>query len=174
MRKLINDTGKISLLLSRSFEFTFFSTSNVCSDHGVIDLTAKSRLDEWLRMYVLIYTLTLMTLLEIAVYDRLPVNFAYNMSTKKQKGGKKETREEEKLMAIVRTIANMSDFSIIPTHSLFVFLYISSIKELSNSKIQKKKLIYLYKYTTISLLLLIYTSICVCVFMRSRWYQQWS
>jgi len=76
-----------------------------------------------------------------------------------RKEGKKETREEEKLMAIVRTIATMSDFSII----LFVFLYISSIKELSNSKTQKKKLIYIYKYTTISLLLLIYTSICVCV-----------
>jgi hypothetical protein len=48
-------------------------------------------------MHVLTYTLTLMALLEIAVYDRLPVNFAYNMSTKKQKGGKEIDKRRGKI-----------------------------------------------------------------------------
>jgi hypothetical protein len=140
MRKLINDTGKISLLISRSFEFTFFSTSNVCSDHGVIDLTAKSRLDEWLRMYVLTYTLTLMTLLEIAVYDRLPVNFAYNMSTKKQKGGEKRDKRRGKIDG---HSANNREYVRFFNHSFCILIHIINQRTIKLHNTKKETHLYI-------------------------------
>jgi hypothetical protein len=79
----------------------FFCASNVCSDHVVIDSTTKSRLGEWSRKHVHTHTHTMTTLLEMAVYDRLPAKSTYNTSTKKQKEVRKETRRGGKVVAIV-------------------------------------------------------------------------
>jgi hypothetical protein len=54
------------------------------------------------------------TLLEMAVYDRLPANSTYNTSTKKQKGTGEQIRGGEKVLAIVRIVANMGMFGTAP------------------------------------------------------------
>lgn len=86
MGKLINGGSKISLSLSRSFILLFFVLrmfvpimllSTQRQSHGLASDRAS--------MCTHIHTYTMTTLLEMAVYDRLPANLTYNTSTTEQK-----------------------------------------------------------------------------------------
>jgi len=136
MCKLINDRSKIFVLLSRSFfsllwifvPIMLLSTQQ--QSHGLTSDCAC--------MCTHIYPHTMKTLLEIAVYDRLPANSIYDMSTKKEKGGGKRRKINDDSTNSLE-YAYVRFFNRSCWYQVFLFLCFNINHQSQNDQTMKKK-----------------------------------
>lgn len=141
MCKLINDSSKIFFfcfyVLFFFFEYLFrsFLLSTSWQSHGFKNDCAY------------IYTRTMTSLLEITVYDRLPVNFTYHKSTKK--------RTRIKIYGNIKRVIYSMLFQIFQSHSLFLRSNRRLIYTHINFKVCRLRIGTLKKTISIFILLLI-------------------
>src|SRR5579871_250297 len=119
----------------------------------------------------------------MAVYDRLPANSTYNTSTKKQKGTEEQIRRGGggKVLAIVRTVANMCIFGTAPifqsillipslSFSFYISIYTTDHRtiELRYIKEEEEKKVDTHVYTANCRFSFFHTSVYICALVRSR------